>query len=978
MKLEDERSDGGGELELLLGDLDNRVRARAALAMGRLGDPSAALKLTPLLTDPSPYVRATAAFSLGILEGPLPEGAAASLTDALDDEEPRVRGRVAEALARVAGENAAEALGAELARWVPRGAEPYEWNEALTLSSVTLPHPDVRAGLLALGRLRSSGPAWGRDRDRGSDSALSLVARGLDREPASRGPARAFAALLCRLSRSGPAPLRSAGAFRTQPGKGPAASARAPVRPERDGSHRSDSSGGASRSTRARARSSRPSRRRQPLRANGGSPGAGRAPERGDDRSSRRSHRRSESVDSRPRARGPRSPGSRELLAASLRDRRRSGVGSEAADGGALRRHEGRSAERASRRDARGRGRARSRRRAPLAAGRRPRDRRLRFDPPSRRAGSFRTGGGGGDSRGRGIEGSVRARWSRRFSRRKTSDPRIRASLLKALSTLDPEKARPTATGALEDPSHFLRKAAASILARAGVEASVRPRSSELGLDDYQASLAAPFSPQAFITTSRGRIEIELFIADAPQTVSNFIRLARDGFFTGNRFYEVVPNGHVATGDPRGDGRGGPGYVIRSELNERPVVRGTLAMVEEERDSGGSRFLITHLPEPALEGRLTVFGLVTAGMEVVDRLEPSRRHRSGDDLGWSDLALRAVRSAGCRTMHLQPVRAERARPGGSARAEGAKARESAVLPERRARGASRAKSEASTNNAPVSTARARPRRHPSEQGPGDSGGESPSGRGGRARRRRHRSRHRPQVSLRAPLPRASRSGDLCGREQRRHRSTRARGSHPAEEPPSARMRAKGSRPRRRSGNRARDPRWTGRGGPPLPEDLRRGTSPRWADTSIKRRRRRSFFPPCGSSARPCRSVSPVGWTSSVASRELSPPDSHRADTRRASREPSTPKRSSRSSTCSASKRRRRERSSISPPLLEIELASTMAIGDNWNDVEMLERAGLGVIMKNADPELRSRGFAETGTNEECGVAEAIERYLLGP
>jgi hydroxymethylpyrimidine pyrophosphatase-like HAD family hydrolase len=65
-------------------------------------------------------------------------------------------------------------------------------------------------------------------------------------------------------------------------------------------------------------------------------------------------------------------------------------------------------------------------------------------------------------------------------------------------------------------------------------------------------------------------------------------------------------------------------------------------------------------------------------------------------------------------------------------------------------------------------------------------------------------------------------------------------------------------------------------------------------------------------------------------------------------------------------------------LLEIDLASTMAIGDNWNDLEMLERAGLGVIMRNADPELRSRGFAETGTNEECGVADAIEKYLLDP
>jgi hydroxymethylpyrimidine pyrophosphatase-like HAD family hydrolase len=64
-------------------------------------------------------------------------------------------------------------------------------------------------------------------------------------------------------------------------------------------------------------------------------------------------------------------------------------------------------------------------------------------------------------------------------------------------------------------------------------------------------------------------------------------------------------------------------------------------------------------------------------------------------------------------------------------------------------------------------------------------------------------------------------------------------------------------------------------------------------------------------------------------------------------------------------------------LLEIDLASTMAVGDNWNDLDMLERAGLGVIMKNADPVLRSRGFAETGTNEECGVAEAIEKYLLG-
>jgi cyclophilin family peptidyl-prolyl cis-trans isomerase len=208
------------------------------------------------------------------------------------------------------------------------------------------------------------------------------------------------------------------------------------------------------------------------------------------------------------------------------------------------------------------------------------------------------------------------------FLEERDEDPRIRAALLKALSTMDPEKAQPVAARALEDTSHFLRRTAAAILATAGARESVRPRSSERGLDEYLASLGALYSPQAFLVTSRGRIEVELFIADAPLTVANFIRLAREGFFSGNKFYEVVPNGHVASGDPRGDGKGGPGYVIRSEINERPIVRGTLAMIEEGRDSGGSRFLITHLPEPDLEGRYTVFGLVTSGMEVVDRLEP--------------------------------------------------------------------------------------------------------------------------------------------------------------------------------------------------------------------------------------------------------------------------------------------------------------------------------------------------------------------
>ena len=128
--------------------------------------------------------------------------------------------------------------------------------------------------------------------------------------------------------------------------------------------------------------------------------------------------------------------------------------------------------------------------------------------------------------------------------------------------------------------------------------------------------------PSGVSQDSRGSIEIELFIDDAPQTVSNFIRLSRRRFFDGLEFYQVIPNGYVASGDPRGDGSGGPNYTIRSEINERPFLRGTLAMVEEGKDTGGSRFLIAHMPDMSREGLTTIFGQVTTGMEVVDRLEP--------------------------------------------------------------------------------------------------------------------------------------------------------------------------------------------------------------------------------------------------------------------------------------------------------------------------------------------------------------------
>jgi cyclophilin family peptidyl-prolyl cis-trans isomerase len=129
------------------------------------------------------------------------------------------------------------------------------------------------------------------------------------------------------------------------------------------------------------------------------------------------------------------------------------------------------------------------------------------------------------------------------------------------------------------------------------------------------------YSPHAYIDTSKGTIEIELNVLDAPQTAWNFVSLARKGFFNGLQIHRVVPDFVVQDGDPRGDGSGGPGYTIRDELNDKPYVRGTVGMALEWRDTGGSQFFITLSPQPHLDAKYTVFGRVVNGMDVVDRLQ---------------------------------------------------------------------------------------------------------------------------------------------------------------------------------------------------------------------------------------------------------------------------------------------------------------------------------------------------------------------
>jgi HEAT repeat protein/cyclophilin family peptidyl-prolyl cis-trans isomerase len=202
-----------------------------------------------------------------------------------------------------------------------------------------------------------------------------------------------------------------------------------------------------------------------------------------------------------------------------------------------------------------------------------------------------------------------------------------RAAILGALARLDAAAARPLLQEALKDRDWAVRVRARALLREqgvSGVEEIMRPATIRGAVDapEWQAIAAPPFSPRAFIDTSRGMFEIELAILDAPLTVHNFMTLARKGFFNGISIHRVVPDFVVQDGDPRGDGEGGPGYTIRDEINQRPYLRGTVGMALDWQDTGGSQFFVTHSPQPHLDGRYTVFGHVVGGIDVVDALLP--------------------------------------------------------------------------------------------------------------------------------------------------------------------------------------------------------------------------------------------------------------------------------------------------------------------------------------------------------------------
>ncbi|MDQ6804166.1 MAG: peptidylprolyl isomerase [Actinomycetota bacterium] len=124
------------------------------------------------------------------------------------------------------------------------------------------------------------------------------------------------------------------------------------------------------------------------------------------------------------------------------------------------------------------------------------------------------------------------------------------------------------------------------------------------------------------MNTTAGTIDFELFDDDAPLTVSNFRDLASKGFYNGIIFHRVIPNFMVQGGCPEGTGTGGPGYTFEDEVNEHKVVRGALAMVNAGPGTNGSQFFVVTIDAaPWLDGKHTVFGQVTSGMDVVDSIE---------------------------------------------------------------------------------------------------------------------------------------------------------------------------------------------------------------------------------------------------------------------------------------------------------------------------------------------------------------------
>jgi cyclophilin family peptidyl-prolyl cis-trans isomerase/HEAT repeat protein len=220
-------------------------------------------------------------------------------------------------------------------------------------------------------------------------------------------------------------------------------------------------------------------------------------------------------------------------------------------------------------------------------------------------------------------------------------------AILDAYAKLDKEAARDTLLLALNESDYLVRRKAVQLIKTNNLATGDDPRlqaqfsesekmrgtlkpfnnssPSKLGVilntnADYTRAVSRK-NARAILTTDKGTFTIELLPEDAPLTVDNFIKLARANYFNGLAIHRVVPNFVMQDGDPRGDGNGGPGWEIRCEMNMVEYERGAVGMALSGKDTGGSQWFATHAPQPHLDGGYTVFGRVNeTDMKVVDNL----------------------------------------------------------------------------------------------------------------------------------------------------------------------------------------------------------------------------------------------------------------------------------------------------------------------------------------------------------------------
>ena len=148
----------------------------------------------------------------------------------------------------------------------------------------------------------------------------------------------------------------------------------------------------------------------------------------------------------------------------------------------------------------------------------------------------------------------------------------------------------------------------------------------------------------AILHTNHGDIEVDFFDEAAPKTVGNFVKLAGEGFYDGVIFHRVIPDFMIQGGCPTGDGTGGPGYTFEDEFNEHKIARGALAMANAGPNTNGSQFFIVTADAcPWLDGKHTVFGRVTSGQDVVDRI--SLVDRDGRDRPTSPVTIDSIEFA---------------------------------------------------------------------------------------------------------------------------------------------------------------------------------------------------------------------------------------------------------------------------------------------------------------------------------------------